>query len=303
VSNRLGALRLGLAVVVVAVVATACSLVATACSFTRFGYNQADTLAAWMADEYFDLDGQQKQEFANRFGRFYAWHRNEQLPDYAAFMRTAQGKVKQGIAREDVLWFVDGLRTRVRTAARQGAPEAAAFLATLTPAQIENLKKKWEKDNKKYVKENKVNGTADERAEVEAKKVVKTFKEWLTPLTSEQEARVAAMVRDLPAIDQFRYTERLRRQKDFIALLQHRTEDRERFTQRVGDYLANWDRGRTAEEQKRLDAWWHKRADIFVSLDKTLSADQRTASIAKMGGYIDDFTQLAGKGTPRTAAR
>ena len=296
-SNRLSALRLGLAVIVVA-------LVATACSFTRFGYNQADTLAAWMADEYFDLDGQQKTEFAKRFERFYAWHRNEQLPDYAAFMRTAQGKVQKGIARDDVLWFVDGLRARVRTAARQGAPEAASFLATLTPAQIENLQKKWEKDNRKYVKENKVNGTADERAEVEAKKVVKTFKEWLTPLTNEQEARVTAMVRDLPPIDQFRYTERLRRQKDFLALLQHRAEDRERFTQRVSEYLVSWDKGRTADEQKRLDAWWHKRADIFVALDKTLSAEQRTASIAKMGGYIEDFTQLAGKGgTPRTAAR
>jgi hypothetical protein len=297
VSNRFSAVRLGLAIVLAAVVATACS-------FTRFGYNQADTLAAWMADEYFDLDGQQKQEFSTRFGRFYAWHRNEQLPEYAAFLHTAQGKVKQGIARQDVLWFVDGLRTRIRTAARQGAPEAAAFLATLTPAQIENLQKKWEKDNRKYVKENKVNGSAEERAEVEAKKVVKTFKEWLTPLTDAQETRVAAMVRELPPIDQFRYAERLRRQKEFIALLQHRNEDRERFTRLVGDYLTNWDKGRTADEQKRLDAWWQKRADIFVALDKSMSAEQRTASIAKMQGYIEDFTQLAGKSSSsRTAAR
>lgn len=296
-SNRFRAVRLGLALVLAA-------LVATACSFTRFGYNQADTLAAWMADEYFDLEGAQKQEFAKRFDRFYAWHRNEQLPDYAAFMRTAQGKVKQGIARDDVLWFVDGLRTRVRTAARQGAPDAAAFLATITPAQVENLQKKWEKDNRKYVKENKVNGTAEERAEVEAKKIVKTFKEWLTPLSSEQEARVATMVRELPPIDQFRYAERLRRQKEFIALLQHRTEDQTRFTARVAEYLTGWDKGRSAEDQKRLDAWWQKRAEIFVALDRSLSAEQRNASIARMGGYIEDFTQLAGKGAaPRTAAR
>jgi hypothetical protein len=233
-SNRFSAVRLVLAVVLAA-------LVATACSFTRFGYNQADTMAAWMADEYFDLDGQQKQEFAKRFDRFYAWHRFEQLPEYAGFFRTAQAKVSKGIAREDVLWFVDGLRARVRTAARQGAPEAAAFLATLTPAQIENLQKKWEKDNRKYVKENKINGTPDERAEVEAKKVVKTFKEWLTALNGEQEARVATMVRELPPLDQFRYAERLRRQKEFVALLQHRSEDRERFTARVADYLSSWD--------------------------------------------------------------
>ena len=295
--NRFSAVRLGIAIIALA-------LVATACSFSRFGYNQADTVAAWMIDEYFDLESQQKQDFAQRFERFYTWHRTQQLPEYAAFLKTAQGKVQRGINREDVLWFVDGLRTRVRTAGKQAAPEAAAFLATLTPAQIDNLQKKWDKDNKKYVKENKINGTPDERAEVEAKKVVKSFKEWLTGLNGDQEARVAAMVRELPPIDQFRYAERLRRQKEFIALLQHRNDDRASFTARVTDYLTSWDKGRTPEDQKRLDAWWQRRADIFVAIDKSLTADQRSASLQKMNGYIEDFTLLAGKGSSsRTASR
>jgi hypothetical protein len=297
VRNRFRAARVGLALVLVA-------LVATACSFTRFGYNQADTLAAWMADDYLDLDAQQKADFSKRFERFYAWHRTEQLPEYAQFFRAAQTRIQKGIAREDVLWFVDGLRNRVRTAGRQAAPETAAFLATLTPAQIENLQRKWEKDNRKYVKENKVNGTPDERAEVEAKKVVKTFKEWLTPLNSEQEARVLAMVRELPPIDQFRYAERLRRQKEFLALLQYRNEERAAFTTRVSAWLTQWDKGRSAEDQKRLDAWWQKRAEIFVALDKTLTQEQRTASVQRMQNYVEDFTQLARKGeSGRTASR
>jgi hypothetical protein len=278
----------------------------SACSFTRFGYNQADVAAAWMVDDYFDLTAEQKQDFQKRFDRFYAWHRSEQLPEYAVFMRTARTKVQQGIQREDVLWFVDGMRGRFRTAAQKAAPEAAAFLATLTPAQIETLQRKWDKDNKKYVKEHKVNGTADERAEVETRRVLKTFKEWLTPLNSEQEQRVATLVRELPPIYEFRYAERLRRQKDFLALLAQRGEDPQRFTTRVTEYLVRWDKGRTADEQKRLDAWWAKRAEIFVALDKTLTPDQRTASLARMNGYIEDFTQLARRSegaAARTASR
>ncbi|HEV7804071.1 MAG TPA: DUF6279 family lipoprotein [Burkholderiales bacterium] len=275
-----------------------------ACSFTRFGYNQADTVAAWMVDEYFDLDSQQKQDFQKRFERFYAWHRTEQLPEYATFMRTAKGRVQQGLNRDDVLWFVDGIRARVRTASQKAAPETAAFLATLTPPQIEALQRKWDKDNKKYMKEHKVNGTPEERQEFEAKRVVKTFKEWLTPLNSEQEQRVTAMVRDLPPIEQFRYAERLRRQKEFLAVLSQRGEDREKFTARVADWLTHWERGRTPDEQKKLDAWWAKRADIFAALDKTITPEQRTASLQRMQGYIEDFTQLARRGdTSRTAAR
>jgi hypothetical protein len=285
-------------------VALGLAALVAACSFTRFGYNQADTVAAWMVDEYFDLDSQQKQDFQKRFERFYAWHRTEQLPEYATFMRTAKGRVQQGLNRDDVLWFVDGIRARVRTASQKAAPETAAFLATLTPPQIEALQRKWDKDNKKYMKEHKVNGTPEERQEFEAKRVVKTFKEWLTPLNSEQEQRVTAMVRDLPPIEQFRYAERLRRQKEFLAVLSQRGEDREKFTARVADWLTHWERGRTPDEQKKLDAWWAKRADIFAALDKTITPEQRTASLQRMQGYIEDFTQLARRGdTSRTAAR
>src|ERR671913_523391 len=103
------------------------------CTFTKFAYNQADTVAAWMVDDYFDLDASQKQEFQKRFDRFYTWHRYEQLPEYSQFMRTARSRFQDGLSREDVMWFMDGLRTRVRTAGRQVAPDAAALLVTLTP--------------------------------------------------------------------------------------------------------------------------------------------------------------------------
>jgi hypothetical protein len=266
-----------------------------ACSFTRFGYNQADTIVSWMVNDYFDLDAQQKQDFQKRFDRLYAWHRQEQLPEYAVFMKTARARVQHGLTREDVLWFVDNLRSRVRMTARKAGPDAAALLATITPAQIENLQRKWDKDNAKYVKEHKVKGTPDERNEAEARRMVKHFKEWLTPLNSDQENRVVALVRELPQIEQFRYTERLRRQKEFMDVLAQRGEDRERFTARVTDWLANWDKGRSAEEQKRLDAWWAKRADVFVAMERMMTADQRTVALQRMQNYIEDFNHLAGR--------
>lgn len=273
------------------------------CTFTRFAYNQADTVAAWMVDDYFDLDPQQKQEFQKRFERFYTWHRYEQLPEYSQFMRTARTRMQDGLSREDVFWFTDGLRARYRTAIRQGAPEAAVLLATVTPAQIENLQRKWEKDNRKYVKEHKLNGTSEERQEAEAKRMIKGVKEWLAPLTNEQEQRVHALARELPQIQQLRYTERLRRQKEFLEVLAHHSEDRERFTARIADWASNWERGRTADYQKRLDASWEKRAELYVSVDKMFTPDQRNAYLQRIQSYSDDFTQLARREGGATASR
>lgn len=294
--RSLRAARIAAALILVALVA--------ACSFTRFGYNQADTIVSWMVNDYFDLDSQQRQDFQKRFDRLYTWHRQEQLPEYAIFMRTARSRVQQGLTREDVLWFVDNLRSRVRMTARKAGPDAAALLATITPAQIENLQRKWDKDNAKYVKEHKVKGTPDERNEAEARRVIKHFKEWLTPLNSDQESRVVALVRELPQIEQFRYAERLRRQKAFMDVLAQRGEDHERFTARVTEWMANWDKGRSAEDQKRLDAWWAKRADVFVAMERMMTPEQRSVALQRMQNYIEDFTQLARRAdSGHTAAR
>ena len=263
------------------------------CTFTKFAYNQADTVVAWLADDYFDLEGTQKAEFHKRFERFYAWHRYEQLPEYAQFMKTARARMEDGLTREDVLWFVDGLKARTRLAARKAAPEAAPLLATLTPTQIENLQRKWAKDNAKYVRERKVNGTPEERYEAEGKRIAKQLKEWLAPLTSEQEARVTQLARELPQLERERYAERLRRQKEFLEVLAHRNDDPQRFTQRLTDWMAHWERGRSAEYQRQVDASWQKRADLFVTIEKMLTPEQRTASLRRIENYATDFTQLA----------
>ncbi|HYH40336.1 MAG TPA: DUF6279 family lipoprotein [Burkholderiales bacterium] len=279
--------------VLVAVVA---ALLVVSCAFNKFAYNQADTLAAWQADDYFDLDGAQKEDFQKRFERLFVWHRHEQLPDYAQFMRTARARMEKGTSREDVLWFIDGLRSRVRNASRQAAPEAAALLATLTPAQIENLQRKFEKDNRKYVKERKIGGTVDERHEAESKRIIKQVEDWLSPLNNEQEQRIKALARELPQIEQLRYSERLRRQKELLEVLAHRGEDRQRFTARLTDWMVNWERNRSADFQKQLDASWVKRADLLVAVDRMLTPDQRTASLQRIQGYANDFTQLASQG-------
>jgi hypothetical protein len=284
-------------------VCIALAAVLVSCSFTRLAYNQADTAAGWMADDYFDLNGDQKTEFQERFARFHAWHRAEQLPEYARFMRTARSRVQDGLAPDEVLWFVDGIRTRYRAMARHAAPDAAALLATLTPAQIENLQRKWEKDNRKYVKEHKLNGTLEERQEFEAKRVAKHFRDWLAPLNAEQEQRVLAAVRVMPDLARERYDERLRRQKAFLDVLAHRKD--EGFQSRLTEWLTAWERNRSAEYQKRLDTLWQQRAELFANLERSFTAEQKNTSLQRMAAYAEDFAELARRGTgaSRTAAR
>lgn len=272
------------------------------CTFNKFAYNQADTVAAWMADDYFDLQGVQEDDFRQRFARFHAWHRSAQLPEYAQFMRTAGTRMQGELTRDDVLWFIEGMRERVRTAGRKAAPEAAALFATLTPAQVEHLQRKLEKSNRKYVDEHKLNGSPEERHEAEGEKVIKQVEKWLAPLNREQKARVMVLVRERPQLEKQQYAERLRRQKELIELLSHRREDPQRYTQRVTDWMVGWERHRSAAYQKQLDASWQKRADLLVEVYRMFPPEQRNAALQRINTYAQDFTQLAQQATSTSQA-
>lgn len=93
-----------------AITLACCLAMLAGCTMIGVGYGHLDTYAAWKADEYFDLDAPQKDEFARRFNRLHEWHRYEQLPDYAAFIAEARKRLDRPLQREDVEWLVGRYR-------------------------------------------------------------------------------------------------------------------------------------------------------------------------------------------------
>lgn len=272
------------------------------CSLLRLGYGQLDTIAAWMADDYFSLEPLQKDEFLKRFARLHAWHRQEQLPDYAAFLTEIQSRVRKGVGRADVVWVTDGVFARYRTLARRSADDAAAMLATLTPEQIDTLRKKWEKDNRKFVREHKLDGAPEERQKARVTRAIKQVTEWTGSLSPEQEQKVATLVAAVPAIEQLRYEDRRRRQREFLALLEQRG-DKAVFPAKLRRWLVSWEEGRAPQYARIQAEWQDKRAAYFVGVERMLTREQRATLNQRLQKYIDDFTQLAASRSAHTAAQ
>jgi hypothetical protein len=284
-----------------AVVFLLLAAILSGCNLLRLGYGQLDTIAAWMADDYFDLEPQQKDEFFKRFGRLHAWHRHEQLPDYAAFLKEIQSRVQRGVGHGDVVWVTEGVLARYRTLAQRGADDAAALLVTVTPQQIDTLRKKWEKDNRRFVREHKLDGTPEERQRARVTRALKQITEWTGNLAPEQEEKVAALVAGVPAIEQMRYEDRRRRQREFLALLEQRGD--KAFATKLRHWLVNWDEGRAPEYARIQGEWLEKRAAYFVGVERMLTPQQRAYLAQRLQRYIDDFTQLAARQPAQTAAK
>lgn len=258
----------------------------------RVGYNQLDTIALWTADEYFDLDPDQKQEFLRRFDRLHEWHRYEQLPDYAAFLSETKARLQRGPTREDVLWVTEGVRARYRTLVGRGADDAAALLTSITPAQLEALRRRWEKDNGRFVREYRLDRSVEEQRRAHARRVAARVREWVGYLDDAQERKILEWARADPLVHGLRHQDRLRRQREFMQLMGERG-DPQRFAMRLRRWLVDWDEGRDPEYARLFDQWLRRQADLYVAIYRMLLPQQRAAVVDRLEGYIDDLTRLA----------
>lgn len=282
-------------------VAALLSAVLAGCSMIRIGYSHFDTLAAWTVDEYFDLDPQQKQDFLARFERLHEWHRYEQLPDYAEFLAATRTRLQRGPTREDALWIMEGVQERYRILVRRGADDAAALLLTVTPEQFETLRNRWDRDNRRFVREYRLDRGVEDQRSAHARRVVVRVRDWVGHLDDAQHQKILEWARAAPPIHSLRHQDRLRRQREFIQLMSERG-DPQKFTERLRHWLADWKGGRDPEFGRLFDEWLRQQADLYVAIYGMLLPLQRAALDDRLGGYIADLTRLAERPEVRAAA-
>lgn len=280
-----------------------CLLLSSGCSMVRVGYGHFDSVAAWMVHDYFDLNSDQRDLFAQRFERLHTWHRQTQLTEYTQFLGDIQTRAKRGLRENDLLWLVDGFKQRYARIAVRGAADAADLLATLTPEQVDTFRQQVDKDNKKFMREHRINDSEAERRKVVQQRTLSQLRDWVGPLNETQETRVIAMLKTMPLVDKLRHEDRLRRQREFLVLLELRSGDRKVFAQRLRDWLEHWEAGRGTEQTKMFDESWKKRAELYAAVDYTLTPTQRTHLLSKLQDYIDDFRDLSKAGASVTKSR
>ena len=270
------------------------------CSGVKIAYNQADSVAGWMADDYFELSGEQKDQFREHFQRFHAWHRTTQLNAYAAFLASVQQRLNAGLKETDIAWAIDSVKAHYRAIVMRGYLDAARVLSTLSDRQLNAARAEFDKRNRKYAREWGVGASADEQQRLRAKYNVQRLEHWTGPLNAGQEARVVAISRALPLVSDLRHRDRIRRQQEFLALLDARRNP-ETFAPRLRDWLIDWDRGRSADYEAALARFVDASAKAYVEVYALLTPEQRAHVTDRLQRYITAFRELAHE-APRSAA-
>lgn len=262
------------------------------CSTIRLAYNQADHIAAWMADDYFDLTPEQKQAFRSHFQRFHAWHRTTQLTDYANLLEGTQQRIVAGVTPADADWLTEAIHTRLRTMVRHAYKDAASMLAQLSDEQVQAAQKELDRSNRKYVRENGVGASPDEQRRLRARRQLERIEHWTGPLDAAQEAKLRELSRALPLIVEQRYQERIKRQAEFLALLQQR-KNIDVFAPRLRDWLLDWERSRSSAYQQEYTQFMQASSRMYISVLHMLTTEQRQHVVAVVQRYQHTFRELA----------
>lgn len=261
------------------------------CSGARLAYNNADTVVRWMADDYFALEGPQEEDFKARLAGFHAWHRSEELPRYSVLMTSAGDKLADGLTAPELLWAWESVKGRYRRMAAHAAPELAAVLATLTPAQFDRLDKKFAESDAEYAKKYLKGGEAEQRKRRD-KRNLELMREWFGDLSDEQEAQLKISSAKLPLLYELRLQNRERRQGEFVALLKAYRSPAE-LERRLKQWLTGWEEGTSPEYRRLSELHREGYIQMLLELDRGLTPAQRVHAVTRFYEYAEIFKALA----------
>lgn len=269
-----------------AVLCTGLGVLLSACSALPLTYNHAEGLLLWKIDRYFKLSGEQEKLVRAWLADFHSWHRQTQLPRYAEFLRQVQDRWRDGVSAEEIDWTFDTFAKLRSELTGRIAPAGAVLLPLIDTTQIRHLDRVLQRDHRDWQAQAAV--PAEERSVKRAKTVLSWLRDWLGPLTREQERLVTQLLKDMPDSTEDWLAYRTQRQQQFIQFLQSRPNPA-LIERRLQEWLV------TPEKTSYVLSRQNLRQNVkmaVLAIDQTVTARQRIYATEKLQKLIRQLEGL-----------
>jgi hypothetical protein len=276
------------------------ALLICGCS-SQFVYNRLDALVYLYVKTQVSLEDLQAAELRSSLRSFLEWHRSSELPRYAQFAQGLARDVARPLGRERI----DQARLEIerlwRDAVARGGPDAARFLAGLTPAQRNELFASIGKDDDEVRKEYCETPT-EKRLERQQRSFVRAAEKWVGSLTAAQRQLVTTRLATLKPTGCGWAENRIRVRLALRELVERSAADPD-YVRAVTRVLASpeerWDPVYRAAFESNRDAI----VDLLAELDAQLTQRQRARLAEQLAAYAAEFRALAARPVTANAAR
>lgn len=257
-----------------------------ACS-SGFVYNRLDSVGYWYLRSQVTLDEHQLQSLREALREFLAWHRTHELPKYVAFLEALVADGQQGpYSRERIERGAREAEVLLRELAQRAGPDAAAWLASLTPEQLDQWFRNQGDDDAK-TRRDYCEAGPEKIARRREREFVKSVESWTGPLDDAQ-LGIAREGLSRLAPDACAWVEdRIASRQRLRELIEQHSRDAD-FASRVTEFLARPETHWSPQYRKAFIESREIVIDTLAALEATLTAEQRARRETR-------FSELAGK--------
>lgn len=265
-----------------------CALLA-GCSATRLIYNQLDWLAVWYLDDYFSLSDEQRDDLQTIVDRQLAWHRQSQLPKYAAFCRELDEQWKAGASIGVIERRYDQLIEYWDELFEHAMPDIARFLLSLTDEQVDEFLVRVEENNQELLEEYS-GESAEQRLKQRQKAIIKMSERFVGRLTSEQRGVVRQYTSNLHDNSEEWMKGRQAWQIQFTELIRRRPDD---FAEQLASLMLDPNQVDDTQYRRQVEQNKELMFDMYEVLLVQLTPKQRKTLSKRLNRYASDFELLA----------
>ncbi|PBJ21630.1 hypothetical protein BSF44_34930 [Pseudomonas sp. ACN8] len=272
------------------VVVLSVSLALGACSRVGLAYRNLDVIIPWTLSDYLDMNGEQKSWLDERLKEHLSWHCTTQLPGYLDWLDRLQAMIATNQITDAAL------QARAREAeqaiaetAREITPSAIELLQGLDDKQVAEMNDAFAKDQRKRQQEY-LKPSLDQQIKERGARMEKRLNDWLGPLSTTQQQRVATWSNALGEQNTQWLANRVHWQKQFSAAIAQRQSPQ--FPQRIETLLVNRESLWTPAYRQAFANTEAQARSLFVDLMAESTPNQRARLLKKIEGVRKDFSDL-----------
>ena len=266
------------------------------CSTLKLAYNNLPEFGYWWLDSYLDFDGSQTPRVRDELERLLAWHRHNELPQWIAIVQKAQALAPQDVTPEQACEMGEALRSRLLALTERAEPAAAELALSLSPAQLDQLQRKYTRLNAEY--------RSDWLSKSAEAQQTKRYERWLDrsedfygSLDTAQRRNLRRMVAQSIFSAALFDAERKRRQGVVLATLRGLTAEpnlpageAQRAVRAYVRSVAEPPPGRWREQQQAL---WQEGCRNFATLHNATTPAQREQAVRRLHSYEVELRELS----------
>lgn len=273
----------------------------SACSAIKLGYNNSATFAHTYLTSKVDFDSDQSSLLKTSLVEIVEWHRNQELPLLARELTNVQqallprNGIVEPVTASQVQALNQALRISLRRTANQAAPIIAKNMLGLWPNQIQDIQEALDNANKEY-REERLMRNVQARQKKSAERMTERFERWLGDLNPMQKELVARWSRLDTGLSEDRYQKRLKRQQDFMILVNkaaNRQIDQTTLSREMFLLLNAWQNPANAAEKQESEQRQKATIALIVDVLNTATPQQRDNAAERAAGWATDFLILA----------